>query len=337
MIRLPGVLAQVDVDPSTDGMPGADAHPAAPELGQMLALWGSLGALLVGAAMYGLAREGGSYGGASAARHSPLAGWSERSSPGSRRRRSTCCSRRRADGPPTGSRTAPRTAVGRGGVVMVMLVAGSCSPARTGGSDPGRLDRPRRSSRAGEDPGAGRRRTGPSERAGDRWSGSPLTKRRGRSGGQRTRLRRSVGSTSPTTRSAAAVAEIATTVAAAPHDRRGRADVSMAREQLAASSGRVWWLVRPLAWRVEHFRHTGGAGVGVDHHDPVRRRVAAPAVGVHDRHARPGVGRRRLACRRRARHGRARRRSRARRTSRGTPSRSTSARRVHPHRRGAGP
>jgi hypothetical protein len=31
----------------------------------MLALWGSLGALLIGAAMYGLAREGGSYGGAS--------------------------------------------------------------------------------------------------------------------------------------------------------------------------------------------------------------------------------------------------------------------------------
>ena len=31
----------------------------------MLPLWGSLGALLIGAAMYGLAREGGSYGGAS--------------------------------------------------------------------------------------------------------------------------------------------------------------------------------------------------------------------------------------------------------------------------------
>ena len=31
----------------------------------MVALWGSLGALLVGAAMYGLAREGGSYSSAS--------------------------------------------------------------------------------------------------------------------------------------------------------------------------------------------------------------------------------------------------------------------------------
>ena len=29
------------------------------------------------------------------------------------------------------------------------------------------------------------------------------------------------------------------------------ADVSVARERLAASSGRVWWLVRPLAWDVE--------------------------------------------------------------------------------------
>ena len=32
---------------------------------QMIALWGSLGALLVGAALYGLAREGGSYSNAS--------------------------------------------------------------------------------------------------------------------------------------------------------------------------------------------------------------------------------------------------------------------------------
>lgn len=29
------------------------------------------------------------------------------------------------------------------------------------------------------------------------------------------------------------------------------AEVAIAREQLGASSGRVWWLVRPLAWEVE--------------------------------------------------------------------------------------
>jgi hypothetical protein len=64
MIRLVGVLAQVDVDPSSDGMPGAELIQRLLNWAQMLALWGSLGALLIGAAMYGLAREGGRYGGA---------------------------------------------------------------------------------------------------------------------------------------------------------------------------------------------------------------------------------------------------------------------------------
>jgi hypothetical protein len=64
MIRFVGVLAQVDVDPSSDGMPGAELIQRLLNWSQMLALWGSLGALLIGAAMYGLAREGGSYGGA---------------------------------------------------------------------------------------------------------------------------------------------------------------------------------------------------------------------------------------------------------------------------------
>ena len=64
MIRLVSVLAQVDVDPSSDGMPGAELIQRLLNWAQMLALWGSLGALLIGAAMYGLAREGGSYGGA---------------------------------------------------------------------------------------------------------------------------------------------------------------------------------------------------------------------------------------------------------------------------------
>lgn len=65
MVRLIGVLAQVNVDPSSDGMPGADLIQQLLNWSQMLALWGSLGAVLIGAAMYGLAREGGSYGGAS--------------------------------------------------------------------------------------------------------------------------------------------------------------------------------------------------------------------------------------------------------------------------------
>jgi hypothetical protein len=51
----------------------------------------------------------------------------------------------------------------------------------------------------------------------------------------------------------AAVAEIATPVAAPRMADDVDRDVSMAREQLDASPGRVWWLVRPLAWRVDSF------------------------------------------------------------------------------------
>ncbi len=59
------ILAQVQVTPSSAGMPGAQLVQQLLDWSQMLALWGSLGALLVGAAMYGLAREGGSYSNAS--------------------------------------------------------------------------------------------------------------------------------------------------------------------------------------------------------------------------------------------------------------------------------
>lgn len=59
-----GLIAQVSVSPSSEGMPGADLIQRILNWGQMVALWGSLGAILVGAAMYGLSREGGSYGGA---------------------------------------------------------------------------------------------------------------------------------------------------------------------------------------------------------------------------------------------------------------------------------
>jgi hypothetical protein len=59
------VFGQVDVSPSSAGMPGAELIQQLLDWSQMIALWGSLAALLIGAAMYGLAREGGSYGGAS--------------------------------------------------------------------------------------------------------------------------------------------------------------------------------------------------------------------------------------------------------------------------------
>lgn len=57
------MLAQVTVSPDSSGMPGAELIQRLLNWSQMVALWGSLGALLVGAAMYGLAREGGSYSG----------------------------------------------------------------------------------------------------------------------------------------------------------------------------------------------------------------------------------------------------------------------------------
>ncbi len=74
VVRIVGVIAQVHVAPSSNGMPGADLIQRLLNWAQMVALWGSLGALLVGSAMYGLAREGGSYGGASRGKTLALGG-----------------------------------------------------------------------------------------------------------------------------------------------------------------------------------------------------------------------------------------------------------------------
>ena len=65
MVRIALQVGQVHVDAGADGMPGAELIQQLLNWSQMLALWGSLGAVLIGAAMYGMAREGGSYGGAS--------------------------------------------------------------------------------------------------------------------------------------------------------------------------------------------------------------------------------------------------------------------------------
>ena len=64
----------VDVRPTAEGMPGAELVQQLLNWAQMAALWGSLAALLAGAAMYGLAREGGSYGAANRGRSLALAG-----------------------------------------------------------------------------------------------------------------------------------------------------------------------------------------------------------------------------------------------------------------------
>jgi hypothetical protein len=65
---------EVSVTPSADGMPGAALVQQLLNWTQMVALWGSLAALLVGAAIYGLAREGGSYGAASKGKSLALGG-----------------------------------------------------------------------------------------------------------------------------------------------------------------------------------------------------------------------------------------------------------------------
>ncbi|MDP9387792.1 MAG: complement resistance protein TraT [Actinomycetota bacterium] len=67
-------LAQVNVSPTTEGMPGGALVQKLLNWTQMFALWGSLAAILVGAAMYGLAREGGSYSNASRGKGLALGG-----------------------------------------------------------------------------------------------------------------------------------------------------------------------------------------------------------------------------------------------------------------------
>lgn len=75
-MSLIGIVAEVSVsaNPSSEGMPGAALIQKLLDWVSMLALWGSLGAILIGAAMYGLSRESGGYGGASKGKSLALSG-----------------------------------------------------------------------------------------------------------------------------------------------------------------------------------------------------------------------------------------------------------------------
>jgi hypothetical protein len=53
------MLAQVSVSPTSAGMPGAHLINQLISWLSQLALWGSLASILVGAAVYGLSKEGG--------------------------------------------------------------------------------------------------------------------------------------------------------------------------------------------------------------------------------------------------------------------------------------
>ena len=74
MYRIALVLAQVDMTPDAGGLPGGPLAQKLLNWGGQLALWGSLGSILVGAAVYGLSREAGNYGTASKGRTLALGG-----------------------------------------------------------------------------------------------------------------------------------------------------------------------------------------------------------------------------------------------------------------------
>ena len=57
---MPAVFfAQVSVSPSSEGMPGVHLITQLMSWLCQLALWGSLGSILIGAAIYGISKEGG--------------------------------------------------------------------------------------------------------------------------------------------------------------------------------------------------------------------------------------------------------------------------------------
>lgn len=58
------LLAQVQVQPSADGMPGASLAQQLLNWLSQVALWGSLASILIGAAVYGIAQRAGHYDGA---------------------------------------------------------------------------------------------------------------------------------------------------------------------------------------------------------------------------------------------------------------------------------
>ena len=73
-VMLIGVLADVHVSPSADGMPGAALVAQLLNWLGQIALWGSLASILVGAAIWGFSQQGGYATGSSRGRTLALAG-----------------------------------------------------------------------------------------------------------------------------------------------------------------------------------------------------------------------------------------------------------------------
>lgn len=69
-----GVLAQVDANPTSAGMPGAALLQQMLDWLSQVALWGSLASILLGAALYGLSQQSGNYAGGFRGKQLALAG-----------------------------------------------------------------------------------------------------------------------------------------------------------------------------------------------------------------------------------------------------------------------
>ncbi len=61
LAAITALLDDVDVTPTTDGLPGADLVQTMLNWLTQIALWGSLASILCGAAIYGLSQQTGNY------------------------------------------------------------------------------------------------------------------------------------------------------------------------------------------------------------------------------------------------------------------------------------
>jgi hypothetical protein len=74
LVTVARVLGQVSASPNGNGLPGAGFVQRLIDWAAEVGLWGSLVAVLLGAAMFGLAQQGGNYVGASRGKHIVLGG-----------------------------------------------------------------------------------------------------------------------------------------------------------------------------------------------------------------------------------------------------------------------
>ena len=74
LAAITALLDDVDVTPTTDGLPGADLLQTMLNWLTQIALWGSLASILCGAAIYGLSQQTGNYSGGYLGKRLALAG-----------------------------------------------------------------------------------------------------------------------------------------------------------------------------------------------------------------------------------------------------------------------